>query len=425
MNRREFLQYGLLGTVLSACSSTPTRFPPPNQAKVLVVGAGFGGATAAKYIRLFSNYGIEVTLIDPKPFFVSCPMSNLVIAGLKNMDDITISYSNLKKKHGIRFIQDSVESINTDKRFVKTAQGKTLAYDKLVLSPGIELMTNSISGLAAANKMGATLQAWHAGPETLALRKQLEAMPNGGVYVISVPLAPYRCPPGPYERASLVANYFKQHKKRSKVIVLDANPEITSKGKLFKSVWESQYKGILEYRPNQRVIEVDGKTKTLYFEFEKPLKAQVLNILPDMRAGKLAAKTNLANINNRWSEVHYQTFESTQANHIHIVGDAIQTAPQMPKSGHMANSQAKVAAAAIVAELNGWEVDATPLLNNTCYSYVNSESAIHVASVHTYNARQDTFLPVGGSGGVSASASELEGIYAWDWAQNIWLDSLG
>lgn len=424
MNRREFLQYSLLGSVLSACSTSST-LPKPNLAKVLVIGAGYGGTTAAKYIRLFSNYGIEVTLIDPNPVFVSCPMSNLVIAGLKNMDDISISYHNLKKKHGIRLIQDSVESINTDKRFVKTAQGSTLAYDKLVLSPGIDLITNNITGLAAANKMRATLQAWKAGPETLALRKQLEAMPNGGVYVISVPLAPYRCPPGPYERASLIADYFKQHKKRSKVIVLDANPDITSKGKLFKSIWENHYKGFLEYRPNQQVVEVDGKTKTLYFEFDKPLKAQVLNILPDMRAGKLAVKTDLANINNRWAEVHFQTFESTQANHIHIVGDAIQTAPLMPKSGHMANSQAKVAAAAIVAQLNGWEVNTSPLLNNTCYSYVNSQSAIHVASVHAYNARQETFLPVDGSSGLSPSASELEGVYAWSWAQNIWLDSLG
>lgn len=424
MNRREFLQYSLLGSVLSACSTSST-LPAPSRAKVLVIGAGYGGTTAAKYIRLFSNYGIEVTLIDPNPVFVSCPMSNLVIAGLKNMEDISISYNNLKKKHGIRFVQDSVESINTDKRLVKTAQGTTLAYDKLVLSPGIELITNSINGLAAANKMGATLQAWKAGPETLALRKQLEAMPNGGVYVISVPLAPYRCPPGPYERASLIADYFKQHKKRSKVIVLDANPDITSKGKLFKSIWENHYKGFLEYRPNQKVVEVDGKTKTLYFEFDKPLKAQVLNILPDMRAGKLAVKTDLANINNRWAEVHYQTFESTQANHIHMVGDAIQTAPLMPKSGHMANSQAKVAAAAIVSQLNGWEVNTSPLLNNTCYSYVNSQSAIHVASVHAYNARQETFLPVDGAGGLSSSASELEGVYAWNWAQNMWLDSLG
>lgn len=424
MNRREFLQYSLWSTILSGCSSSPTT-PRPNQAKVLVVGAGYGGATAAKYIRMYSNYGIDVTLIEPNPTFISCPMSNWVITGLKNLEDITVSYNNLKKKHGIHFIQDSVESINTDKRSVKTSKGSILTYDKLVLSPGIELMTNSIEGLAAANQMGSTLQAWKAGSETLSLRKQLEAMPNGGVYIISVPLAPYRCPPGPYERASLVANYFKLYKKRAKVIVLDANPDVTSKGKLFKSVWASQYKGILEYHPNQKVIEVDGKTKRVYFEFEKPLKAHVLNILPDMRAGKLAVNTGLANINNRWAEVHYQTFESTLARNIHLVGDSIQTAPLMPKSGHMANSQAKVAAAAIVAELNGWAINPNPMLTNTCYSQVSNQAAIHVASVHAYNARQETFLPVEGAGGLSPSASELESLYAWSWAQNMWADSLG
>jgi NADPH-dependent 2,4-dienoyl-CoA reductase/sulfur reductase-like enzyme len=256
------------------------------------------------------------------------------------------------------------------------------------------------------------------------LRKQLEAMPDGGTYILNVPLAPYRCPPGPYERASMVANYFKQYKPKSKVLLLDANADVTSKGKLFKGVWESEYKGILEYRPNMKVTGVDGATKTVRFEFEDPIKGDVLNILPDQRAGKLAVDSGIANLNKRWAEVNYMTFESTVAPNVHVIGDSVQGAPLMPKSGHMANSQAKVVAAAIVAQLSGWEPNATPLTNNTCYSYVTTNNVIHVASVHVYNAEKKTFLTVEGSGGVSAAPNELEGTYAWNWAQNIWADTL-
>ncbi len=222
----------------------------------------------------------------------------------------------------------------------------------------------------------------------------------------------------------MVANYFKQYKPKSKVLLLDANADVTSKGKLFKGVWESEYKGILEYRPNMKVTGVDGATKTVRFEFEEPIKGDVLNILPDQRAGKLAVDSGIANLNNRWAEVNYMTFESTVAPNVHVIGASGQGAPLMPKSGHMANSQAKVVAAAIVAQLSGWEPNATPLTNNTCYSYVTTKNVIHVASVHVYNAEKKTFLTVEGSGGVSAEPNELEGTYAWNWAQNIWADTL-
>ena len=189
-------------------------------------------------------------------------------------------------------------------------------------------------------------------------------------------------------------------------------------------MWESEYKGILEYRPNMKVTGVDGATKTVRFEFEEPIKGDVLNILPDQRAGKLAVESGIANLNNRWAEVNYMTFESTVAPNVHVIGDSVQGAPQMPKSGHMANSQAKVVAAAIVAQLSGWEPNAAPLTNNTCYSYVTTKNVVHVASVHVYNAEKKTFLPVSGAGGVSSEPNELEGTYAWNWAQNIWADTL-
>lgn len=423
MQRRQFLQTSALATALlggmplSATAKTA-------KGKVVVIGGGYGGATAAKYLRMLSGNQLNVTLVEPNTTFVSCPMSNLVVGGLRTISEISTPYTGLVRNHGVKMVKDYVTAIDVEKRTVKLKSGKILAYDKLVLSPGIDLQLDKIEGLAAANASGQILQAWKAGPETVGLRKQLEAMPNGGTYILNVPLAPYRCPPGPYERASMVANYFKQYKPKSKVLLLDANADVTSKGKLFKGVWESEYKGILEYRPNMKVTGVDGASKTVRFEFEEPIKGDVLNILPDQRAGKLAVDSGIANLNKRWAEVNYMTFESTVAPNVHVIGDSVQGAPLMPKSGHMANSQAKVVAAAIVAQLSGWEPNATPLTNNTCYSYVTTNNVIHVASVHVYNAEKKTFLTVEGSGGVSAAPNELEGTYAWNWAQNIWADTL-
>ena len=423
MQRRQFLQTSALATALlggmplSATAKTA-------KGKVLVIGGGYAGATAAKYLRMLSGNRLDVTLVEPNSTFVSCPMSNLVVGGIRQINEISTPYTGLTRNHGVKMIKDMVASIDVARKTVKLSSGKTLPYDKLVLSPGIDLMLDKIEGLAAANAQGSILHAWKAGPETVALRKQLEAMPDGGTYVLNVPLAPYRCPPGPYERASMVANYFKQYKPKSKVLLLDANADVTSKGKLFKSVWASEYASILEYRPNMKVMAVDAANKTLRFEFEEPVKADVLNVLPDMRAGKLAVDSGIANLNNRWAEVNYMTFESTVAPNVHVIGDSVQGAPQMPKSGHMANSQAKVVAAAIVAQLSGWEPNPNPLTNNTCYSYVTTQNVIHVASVHAYNAEKKTFLPVEGSGGVSSEPNALEGTYAWSWAQNIWADTL-
>ena len=423
MQRRSFLQgsaaLGLLG--LGACATTST----PSKAKVLVVGGGYGGATAAKYVRLLSDYKIDVVLVEPQSAFVSCPISNLVLGGSKTMADITTPYDHLRKRHGITVVKDMVASIDPARKVAVLASGASIGYDKLVLSPGIDLMFNSIQGLKAAHDEGRILQAWKAGPETAALRKQLEAMPDGGVYALTIPEAPYRCPPGPYERACQVASYFKAAKPRSKVLVLDANQDVTSKGPLFKKVWAEQYKGIIEYRPQHKAVAVDAKTNTVKFEINDDVKADVLNVLPTMRAGQVAVQTGLANANARWCLVNYLNFESTAAKDIHVLGDSIQIAPGMPKSGHMANSHAKVAAAAIVAELSGWPVNPAPMLTNTCYSFVDAKSVIHVASVHEYVAAEKTFKTVAGSGGVSPGPTELEGVYGWNWAQNIWADSLG
>ena len=424
MNRRIFLGQSAAVAGLAMGVSTQTRANTLKTAQVVVVGAGYGGATAAKYLRLLSNNTAQVTLIEPNAQFISCPMSNLVVGGSRQIAEITSPYAGLEKNHGVKMVKDSVASIDATKKTVLLASGKTVKYDKLVLSPGIGLMMESIEGLDAANKAGVTLQAWKAGPETVALHKQIADMKDGGVYALSIPMAPYRCPPGPYERVCQVANYLKKHKPKSKVLVLDANQDVTSKGKLFKEAWAKMYPGIIEYRPQHNVTAVDAKTRTLKFDVQDDVKADVLNVLPLMRAGDLIVKAGLADANGRWSTVNYLNFESMKAKDVHIIGDSIQVAPLMPKSGHMANQHAKVTAAAIVAELAGIAINPQPVLTNTCYSFVNETEVVHVASVHQYVAAEKTFKTVAGSGGLSTAPTALEGVYAWGWAKNIWSDSL-
>ncbi len=422
MQRREWLAgaTALGGLGLAGCASVGV----PGRTRVLVVGGGYGGATAAKYVRLFSNYTVDVVLVEPNENFVSCPISNVVLGGTRTMADITRPYSTLEKNHGVRVVRDMVASIDPAKKVATLASGPTIAYDKMILAPGIDLQLDTVEGLRAANADGRVLHSWKAGPETVALRRQLEAMPNGGVYVLSIPLAPYRCPPGPYERACQVASYFKSHKPRSKVLVLDANPDVTSKGPLFKKAWADLYPGIVEYRGGQKVVGVDAARKTLKLEVGDDVRGDVLNVVPQQRAGLLAVQAGLATANARWCPVDYLTFESTVARDIHVIGDSILLAPAMPKSGHMANSHAKVAAAAIVARLAGWPVNPAPMLTNTCYSFVDASNVVHVASVHAYDPVDKTFKTVPGSGGLSPAANEKEGLYAWNWARTIWSDAL-
>jgi sulfide dehydrogenase [flavocytochrome c] flavoprotein chain len=396
-----------------------------SRAQVVVVGGGFGGATAAKYIRLLSDQRIAVVLIEPDPAFVSCPMSNLVLGGMRSLAEITTPYSGLTGRWGVRLVQDRAVAIDADRREVRLAGGESIGYDRLVLAPGTDMIWDEVTGLQAANSAGTILQAWKAGPETAALRRQLEAMPDGGSFAIVVPETPYRCPPAPYERACIVAAYFKRAKPKSKVLIADANPDVASEGPQFRKAWAELYPGMIEYRSQHKALAVDAATRTVKFEVQDDLSADVLNVLPPMRAGALAVRSGLANANRRWCQVDFLSYESTAAKAIHVIGDAIQIAQAMPKSGHMANSHAKVCAAAIVAELNGWEVDPQPMLSNTCYSFVAADAAIHVASVHRYAAAQKTMLPVAGAGGVSAARSEAEAGYAQAWARNIWADMLG
>jgi len=423
MNRRELLKAAGAFTALqlAGCSMEPTR--PVTRGRVVIIGGGFGGATAAKYLSLWSGRGLEIYLVDRNHQFVSCPLSNLVLGGSRRMEEITRGYEGLRER-GIRLMGDEVTAIDTQKKVVKFGQRfADINYDRLIIAPGIDFMFDAIQGLdAEAQKT--VLHAWKAGPDTVALRRQLESMPDGGTYVLSIPRAPYRCPPGPYERACQVAAYFKQAKPRAKVLILDANEDVTSKGALFKAAWKDLYPGIVDYRPNSEVKAVDAKSRTVKTDFDT-IRGDVLNVLPPMRAADIARSTGLVTANDRWCGVDWMTMESLAQPGVHVLGDATLSAPAMPKSGHMANQHGKLAAAAIIEIMNGRRPEVPANIINTCYSFVSAREAIHVSSVHRYDAAQKTLVTVPGSGGLSSARNDIEGLYALAWAQNIWSDMLG
>ena len=422
MQRRDFLKAigaGVSTAALAACAGSPSR----SGARVVVVGAGYGGATCAKYLRMWSNGAVDVTLVEANRAFVSCPLSNLVLGGSKQIADLTIGYDGLVKR-GVNVINEVATVVDPVRQTVRIRDQRDLPYDRLVLAPGIDFMFDQVAGLGSPDAQAKVLHAWKAGPQTVALRQQLEAMRDGGVYVISIPKAPYRCPPGPYERACQVAWYFKRAKPRSKVLILDGNEDVQSKKGLFMKAWNEDYKGIVEYRPNYVLTGVDAATLTARFEVQENVKADVLNVIPPQRANEIAAQAGVITANNRWCEVDFLSFESVKVPKVHVLGDAIQIAPGMPKSGHMANQHAKVAAAAILNAFAGQSPNPTPAINNTCYSFITDKDVVHVCSVHQYDAAKKTLLTVPGSGGVSPAMSAMEGEFAFAWAKNIWADTL-
>jgi sulfide dehydrogenase [flavocytochrome c] flavoprotein subunit len=420
--RRDFLkQLSVVAAGVAAAGARARAFAAAP--RVVVVGGGFGGATAAKYLRLWAP-DIQVTLVERNREFISCPLSNRVLAGQVELIDLTRGYGALAGKYGIKVVYDEVVAIHPEKQQVELDSGDLLPYDRLILAPGVDLLLDEIPGLKQPAARERVLHAWRAGPQTMALRRQLEAMEDGGVYAITIPKAPYRCPPGPYERACQVAWYFKTQKPKSKVLILDANDKVQSKEALFTKVWNEWYAGIVEYRPNSTLVDVDAATLTAKLEFED-VKTQVLNVIPPQRAAKIAVDTGLITANNKWVGVDFLTYQSVARKNIHVLGDAILAAPAMPKSGHMANQHAKVAAAAVAALLQGQAPNPNPVINNTCYSFVSDKQVIHVASVHRYDPEKKTMVVAPGASGVSAGPSELEGTYAESWGRNIWADMLG
>ena len=383
--------------------------------KVVVVGGGFGGATAAKYLRKLDS-SIDVTLVEPNPTYYTCPFSNTVLGGIKDMSEIAHGYGAMKNKHGVRVIHAKAKNVNSNSKTVTLDNGRKLDFDRAIVSPGVDLRFDSMEGYSQADtdKMP---HSWKAGPQTALLRRQLENMRNGGTVVICPPGNPFRCPPGPYERTSLIAHYLKTHKPKSKIIILDAKEKF-SKQSLFMSGWDLHYGDLIEWRAGTaggKISRVDPQNMQVETEFGME-KGDVINFIPAQHAGKVARDSGLTN-KKGWCPVNQVTFESTLQPGIHVIGDA-SIAGKMPKSGFSANSQGKVAAAAIVSELAGQE-PIEPSYANTCYSLITPEHGISVAKVYKISDKK-TIVGVKGSGGVSPKNEDpivrrQEAIYTQGW----------
>ncbi len=424
IHRREFIRLlGGAATALGAFGYLPAARAAKG-GRVVVIGGGFGGATCAKYIRR-ADQGIAVTLIEPSRQFVTCPFSNMVLGGMRDMASITQGYDKLRSKQGVEVVHDTVTGIDPAKKTVKLAGGKTLNYDRLVVSPGIDFKWDAIGGYS--EKAAAVMpHAWKAGPQTVLLRKQLIAMKDGGVVVMAVPANPFRCPPGPYERASMIAHYLKAHKPKSKILILDAKDKFSKQG-LFQAGWDKFYPGMIEWVAGSKggtVTTVDTRKMIVDAELGEH-KAAVANIIPAQQAGAIAHQAGLTD-ETGWCPVDPKTFESKIHPGIYVIGDA-SIAGALPKSGFAASSEAKMCAAAIVALFRG-ETVADVSFVNTCYSLIAPEYGISVAGV--YRITEKGITDVEGAGGVSPKdASEGfradEAKYAAGWYASITADIWG
>ncbi len=430
MNRRGFLKYTGSAAVVAGVGVAMPRIARAAGGKVVIVGGGVGGATTARYLKLHDP-DIDVTVIEPNATYHTCFLSNEVLSGDRTMDQIAVTYDGLKGM-GINVVKDSVTGIDPAAKTVGTAGGETFAYDRCVVAPGISFKLDDFTGVSDA--MFDTIpHAWKAGPQTALLRSQLEAMPDGGTFCMVAPPNPFRCPPGPYERASQIAMYFKHHKPKSKVVIIDRKDKFSKFG-LFTQAWKDLYgygtdNSIIRWVNGGEAGEIaaiDPSTMTVETDFEN-VKADVINYIPPQRAGEIALTAGLAN-DKGWCDVDKLTFESKAHAGIHVLGDA-SVATKMPKSGYSANSQGKICAAAIVALLAG-DTPGTPSYVNTCYSIAGKDYGFSVAAVYRYSAETDTIAGVEGAGGLtavdaSAEVRRREVAYAYSWFNNIVKDTWG
>ncbi|QIL82585.1 NAD(P)/FAD-dependent oxidoreductase [Diaphorobacter sp. HDW4A] len=413
----------ILGSALAALAAPSIVRAQAASAHIVVVGGGFGGGTAARYLRQLAPQA-QVTLVEPAQRFYTCPFSNLYLAGLRSWESIGHHFDGLRKA-GVRVVHERAEDVDAGQRTLTLSSGQVLRWDRLVLSPGIDLRWNALEGYDEAAAELAP-HAWKAGSQTLLLRKQMEAMRNGGTFIMVIPDNPFRCPPGPYERAAMVAHYFKQHKPRSKILLLDAKQNFSKKA-LFLQGWKALYGDMIEWQgiaQDGQVVRVDAKTLEVETVFGARHKADVLNVIPPQKAGFIAERAGVTDASG-WVPVKGENFESSKVADIHVVGDASFAGP-MPKSGFAANNQGKLVAASIAAELLGQE-PAAALFANTCYSLIGPGYGISVAGV--YRAEEGRLVDAPHSVGISpldanAAFRAAEARYGASWyaaiSRDIW-----
>ncbi len=424
VNRRTFMQVAGLVSA-SGALATPALLLANTAKKVVIIGGGSAGATAARYLKL-ADPRIDVTLIEQNKRYTTCYLSNEVIAGRRPINSLEFGYAGLKKE-GIKLVFDRVTGLDATARTVFTANGERFSYTRCIVAPGIDFKYEQITGYDAEVARDIP-HAWKAGSQTVLLRQQLQAMADGGTVVIAPPTNPYRCPPGPYERASLIADYLQREKPRSKIIIIDPKTKF-SKMALFTQAWKKRYRyqtdqTMIEWYPETRVTHVDAKTRTVTHSRGESIQADVLNIIPPQKAGKIAFDAGLTNLKG-WCPVAFDTFESSLLKRVHVIGDAISRG--LPKSAYSANSEAKVCAAAVAALLHGKEPD-TPSFVNTCYSIIGEEYGISVASVYRLTKDRSRIVKV--AGGVSPldatdEQRKREIAYAHSWFNNITRDIFG
>lgn len=411
-SRRHFLKALSLGAgVIAAPGLIRAASPRPH---VVVVGGGFAGATAAKYLRHWSS-AVDVTLVEPNANYASPILSNLILNGQRQLNQLTFNYGTLSSKYGVKVVQDKVTAIDSNNRKLTLGGGSQLTYDRLILAPGIDFMP--VTGLDSSK----IPHAWQSGAQVQLLRQQLVAMPAGGTFVMSIPAAPYRCPPGPYERACVVADYLKRNKPGSRVIVLDANPDIIAERETFNHAFTVTYRDIVEYIPNADVQAVDSAQRIAMTGFGD-YQGDVMNIIPPHQAGSIVHNAGLANDpSGRWAGVNPLSYESTAVDNIHIIGDSQGTG--QPKAGHIANSEAKVCADAILRLLAGSEPYAAPVTNSACYSPVSADTASWLTAVFSYDPASGSMKLVPGSFGASNGASNKNYRKMFDWSASLFGDT--
>lgn len=409
VKRREFFKWtGAAGIGIATMGWNPLAnaaiVPVPTntgiRGKVVVIGGGMAGATVAKYLRIWGGTGVDVTLIERESSYSSNIMSNLVLNGSRTMASLQYGYGNLASRYGVKIVKGDVVAIDKATRKVTLATGASYACDRLVIAPGIDF--DVIPGLETAAAQAKVPHAWKAGAQTTALRNMITAMPtNGsGVFVMSIPAKPYRCPPGPYERACIVADWLKTNRPGSKVIVLDANPGITAEVNAFTDGFMLHN---IDYRPNTTVLSVDATAMKLHTS-TGDVSGTVLNVIPPHRAGKVISANGLTNTaDGRWTTVNVLSYESTTAPGIHVIGDA--SATTQPKAGHIANQEAKVCADAILRLFSGRALDPSPHTNSACYSPITATTASWLTANFRYDPATASMVPVAASSGEAVARS--------------------